>query len=95
MDDQGWAWALTLGDIYTQRQEYDKAIEWYRKSQKLQPSPRYTDSATSIAHICEIRGDKTGAVQAYQEVLRILSEEWGIVSGEAWDEVERNIMKLQ
>lgn len=95
MNDQGWAWALTLGDIYTQRQEYDKAIEWYRRSQNLQPSPKYTDSATSIAHICEIRGDKAGAVLAYQEVLRILSEEWGIVSGEVRDEVDRAIQKLQ
>ena len=95
MDDQDWAWALTLGDIYTQRQEYDMAIEWYRRSQKMQPSPRYTDGATSIAHICEIRGDKAGAVLAYQEVLRILGEEWGIISGEARDEVERAIQKLQ
>ncbi len=95
MEEQGWAWALTLGDIYTQRQKYDKAIEWYRRSQDLQPSPKFTDNATSIAHICEIRGDINGAIRAYQEVLRILSEDWGIVSGETREEIERAIQKLQ
>ncbi len=95
MDGQEWCWALTLGDICTQRQEYDEAVAWYRKGQEMQPSPKYTDSATSIAHICEIRGDKAGAVAAYREVLRLLREEWGIVSGETREEVERAIQKLQ
>ena len=48
-----------------------------------------------IAHICEIRGDNHGAVEAYREVLRLLREEWGIVSGETCEEVERAIRKLQ
>ena len=95
MEDQEWCWALTLGDIYTQLQAYDKAVMWYRRGQELQPSPKFTDSATSIAHICEIRGDKSGAIEAYREVLRLLREEWGIVSGETCAEVERAIQKLQ
>ena len=86
---------MTLGDIYTLRQEYDKAVDWYRKGQELQPSPKFTDSARSIAHICEIRGDKAGAVAAYREELRLQGEEWGIISGEVRDEVERAIQKLQ
>ncbi|MBR2198090.1 MAG: tetratricopeptide repeat protein, partial [Fibrobacter sp.] len=80
---------VTLGDIYPLRQEYDRAIEWYRKGQDMQPSPKYTDSATSIAHICEIRGDRARAVSAYREQLRLMREEWGIVSGELLEEVER------
>lgn len=95
MQDQEWCLAVTLGDIYTLRQDYDKAIEWYRKGQELQPSPKYTDSAVSIAHICEIRGDKAGAVSAYREQLRLMREEWGIVSGEECEEVERAIHRLQ
>ena len=90
-----WCCATTLGDIYTQRQEYDKAVEWYRKGQALQPSPKYTDSAMSIAHICEIRGDKEGAIAAYREVLRLMREEWGIVSGEEREDIERAIRALQ
>ena len=89
MEDQEWCWAVTLGDIYTLRQEYDRAIEWYRKGQDMQPSPKYTDSVTSIAHICEIRGDRARAVSAYREQLRLMREEWGIVSGELLEEVER------
>ena len=94
-DDREWCLALTLGDIYTQRQEYDKAVAWYRKGQEAQPSPKYIDSAVSIAHICEIRGDKAGAVGAYREVLRLMKEEWGIVSGEEREAIERAISKLQ
>ncbi len=94
MEDQEWCWAVTLGDIYTLRQEYDKAIIWYRKGQEMQPSPKFTDSATSIAHICEIRGDKTGAIAAYKEVLRLQRDEWGIVGGEEREEVERAIQRL-
>ena len=95
MENQEWCWAVTLGDIHTLRQEYDKAIEWYRKGQEIQPSPKFTDSAQSIAHICEIRGDHAGAVAAYREVLRLQREEWGIVSGEMREEVERAIQRLQ
>ena len=89
-----WCCATTLGDIYTQRQDYDRAVEWYRKGQALQPSPKYTDSAMSIAHICEIRGDKAGAIAAYREVLRLMREEWGIVSGEEREDIERAIRAL-
>ena len=94
-EDREWCWALTLADIYTQRQEYDRAIEWYRKGQDMQPAPKFTDAATSIAHICEIRGDKEGAIEAYREVLRLLREDWGIVSGEQCEEVERAIQRLR
>ena len=95
MKGQEWCRAVTLGDVYTQRQEYDQAIAWYRKGQEMQPSPKFTDSANSIAHICEIRGDKAGAIAAYREELRLLREEWGIVSGETMEMVERAIRRLQ
>ncbi len=94
MENQEWCWAVTLGDIYTLRQEYDKAVAWYRRGQEMQPSPKFTDSAASIAHICEIRGDRAGAAAAYREVLRLMREEWGIVSGEEYDQIERAIQKL-
>lgn len=94
MQDQEWCWATTLGDIYTQRQEYDKAIAWYEKGQQIQPRPKYTDSAMSIAHIHEIRGDREKAIAAYREVLRIQKEDWGVVSGEEREAVERAIQKL-
>lgn len=93
--DSEWCCATTLGDFYTQRQDYDKAIAWYRKGQELQPSPKFTDSVMSIAHICEIRGDKAGAIEAYREQLRLMREEWGVVSGEECEAVERAIRKLK
>ena len=95
MEEQEWCWAVMLADIYTLRQDYDKAIDWYRKGQELQPSPKFTDSATSIAHIYEILGDAPKAIEAYREQLRLLREEWGIVSGEELEEVERAIRAMQ
>ena len=94
MEGQEWCWALTLGDIHTLRQDYDNAVAWYRRGQAMQPSPKYIDSAVSIAHICEIQGDKAGAAAAYREVLRLLKEEWGIISGDEWEEVEQAIHRL-
>lgn len=95
MEDQEWCWAVSLGDICTMRQEYDQAIAWYRRGQEMQPSPKFTDSATSIAHICEIRGNKNGAIEAYREVLRLLRDEWGVISGAEIQKVERAIQRLQ
>ena len=95
MEDQDWSWALTVGDLFTQRQEYDKAVSWYRRAQEMQPAPKFVDSAESIAHICEIRGDRAGAADAYREQLRLLEQDWGIVSGEEHAKIERAIQKLQ
>lgn len=95
MEGQDWSWALTVGDLFTQRQEYDKAVSWYRRAQEMQPAPKFVDSAESIAHICEIRGDRAGAAAAYREQLRLLEEDWGIVTGEEHAKIERAIQKLQ
>ena len=95
MEGQDWSWALTVGDLFTQRQEYDKAVSWYRRAQEMQPAPKFIDSAESIAHICEIRGDRAGAADAYREQLRLLEQDWGIVSGEEHAKIERAIQKLQ
>ena len=43
----------------------------------------------------EIRGDRAGAVASYKEVLRLLRDEWGIVSGKACEEIERAIHRVQ
>ena len=93
--EDDWCLSLVLGDIYTQRQEYDKAVDLYKKGLALQASPKFTDGAMCIAHIREIQGDKAGAVEAYREVLRLMREEWGIVGGEGRDAVERAIQHLQ
>ena len=95
MEGQEWCWAVTLGDIYTQRQEYDRAVAWYRRGQEIQPAPKFIDSAISIAHICEIRGDRAGAVAAYEEALRLMKEDWGIVGGEERESLERAVRKLR
>ena len=95
MENQEWCWAVTLGDYYTQRQEYETAIAWYRKGQEMQPSPKFVDSAISIAHICEILGDKPSAIAAYEEALRLMRDDWGMISGEEVEQLARAIQKLK
>ena len=68
--EDDWCLSLVLGDIYTQRQEYDRAVDLYKKGLALQASPKFTDGAMCIAHIREIQGDKAGAVEAYREGLQ-------------------------
>jgi len=93
--EDDWCLSLVLGDIYTQRQEYDRAVALYKKGLALQKSPKFTDGPMCIAHIREIQGDKAGAIEAYREVLRLMREEWGIVSGEMRESIERIIRRLQ
>ena len=49
----------------------------------------------SIAHIHEIRGENAKAIAAYREALRIQKEDWGVISGEEREAVERAIRRLQ
>ena len=39
--------------------------------------------------------ENEGAVEAYREALRLMKEEWGIISGEEREEIERAIRRLQ
>lgn len=76
-----WCLSLALGDIYVSQERYADAIKSYQKAQALQPSPKFIDAAVSVARVYEIQKNAKGAVEAYGEALRLLKEEWGIVSG--------------
>ena len=52
----------------------------------MQPRPRYTDAPRSIAQIRGIQGRWAEAAQALDEVLALLRDEWGVSSGEGYDE---------
>lgn len=57
--------------------------------------PRYTDNAESVAQICEILGDKAGAIRAYEQVVEILRADWGITEGETRDGYLQSIRRLK
>lgn len=92
--DQWIVWAC-MGDHYADICKYDKAIEYHEKAYSLQPKPRYTDSCEVIAHISEIRGDYRKSIAMYEEILRLLEDEWGITFGETVDNFNSKIEELK
>lgn len=89
-----WLAAISEADCLAHVGRYDPALELYRRALALQPKPRYTDSAICIAQICEIKGDYPQAIEAWNEVIRILEEEYGIREGEGVDAPRREIERL-
>ena len=90
-----WLVSLSLGDVAADGQRYDEAIAYYRKALDQQKAPRYTDACESIAQVCEIRGDISGAINAYEEELELFRTEWSFTEGETADKVRREIDRLR
>ena len=90
-----WHVWFSRADSYAKRAMYERAISDYRRATELQTAPRYIDGFQSIAQICTLIGNKEGAISAYQEVVRILREEWDMQEGETVLGFLENIAQLQ
>lgn len=90
-----WCVMLWMGDLLVREEYYEEAKVYYRKALDVQKPPRYTDGATSIAHICEIQGDWAGAIAAHEEEIEILRTEWNTFDGEQIDQHRREIARLK
>ena len=87
---------ISMGDYMARMGRYEEAKGHYRRAMEVQTRfPRYLDGLASIAHICEIQGDRAGAVAANEEQLVLLREEWHITSGEEIDARRREIDRLR
>ena len=93
--EDSWIMYLGIGDIYVKLGDYEQAKYYYRKYTEHQNPPRYTDSLTSIAQLCEIQGDYAGAIDAVYEEIRLLEEDWNTTTGETVDQHLRNIDRLK
>ena len=93
--EDSWIMYLGIGDMYVKLGDYEKAKHYYRKYTEYQKPPRYTDSLTSIAHLCEIQGDYAGAIDAIYEEIRLLEQDWNTTTGETVDQHLRNIDRLK
>ena len=90
-----WCALLWMGDLLVKEERYEEAKAYYRKALDVQKPPRYTDGATSIAHICEIQGDWAGAIAAHEEEMDILRTDWNTTDGEQIDQHRREIQRLK
>ncbi len=84
-----------LASFYAKRGEYKKAIEFYHKAAELEPAPRYVDNYLSIAQLSELIGDNLGAIEAYQKVIEISRDDWGMLEGEVIREYITKIEALK
>lgn len=92
---QDWMVYFSMGDVMARASRWQDAIAYYRQGIQVQAPPRYTDGVTSIAQICEITGDISGAIAAHEEEIRILAEDWDTAAGEAVDFHRREIARLR
>ena len=90
-----WILYLGLGDMMVKVGQWDKAKSYYRKYLQTQTPPRYTDSLTAIAQLCEIQGDYAGAIEAHREELALLASDWDTITGETVDQHHRRIARLE
>lgn len=90
-----WIMYLGIGDCMVRMGKYDEAKVYYRKYMQHQTPPRYTDSLTSIAQLCEIQGDYAGAIEAIRQEIELLAGDWNTLTGETVDQHTRNIERLQ
>lgn len=73
---------------------YDEAIAYYKMAMPMRPKPRFIDCEDAVAQICEIRGDITGAIEMYRQMLQITREDW-CTEGETIDAIHREIARLE
>ena len=85
---------MLLADIYMSRNEYDKVISCCRTASDLNSSPKPTEPLLVAAHVSELIDRQDDAVSFYREALKILKEEWGVVSGERVDSIRREIKRI-
>ena len=90
-----WIMYLGIGDCMVRMGRYDEAKAYYRKYMQYQEPPRYTDSLTSIAQLCEIQGDYAGAIAAVKEEIQLLASDWNTTTGETVDQHHRTISRLE
>lgn len=90
-----WLVHCSIGDCLAYRGEYEAAIPYYEEGEKLQPSPKYTDSAQSRAHIYEIIGDYPHAIKSWERYIEILNQDWNITEGEQVEYPKREISRLK
>lgn len=90
-----WSVHHWIGDFQAQTGDYAAAKDSYLRAIQLMEPPRYADPIDSLAKVCEIDNDITGALRARQLELDIAEQEWGDTSGESVECIRREIQRLE
>ncbi|MDU7537518.1 MAG: hypothetical protein E7K67_11045, partial [Peptostreptococcaceae bacterium] len=90
-----WEAYISRGDGFVKLGRYEEAISDYEKCFSLMEKPRYTDPLTFMAKAYELNGDYAKAIETHQRVIKILEQDYNIVSGELVDAPMREIKRLE
>lgn len=86
-------WAM-YADSMAKLCRYEEAIDVYRKAMTLRARPRLIDCEEAVAHIYEIQGNYSGAIEMFRQALQITREDW-TTEGETVDWLIREIHRLE
>lgn len=90
-----WLVPLSRGDQMAMEHRYDEAIAYYRRAMDMQKAPKMVDPLEAIAQVCKYTGNRTLAMEALEEDIRILNTQWDTHTGESIDRLHRRIRQLQ
>lgn len=92
--DEMLAWS-SRADTRAKCADWAGALADYRKAASLEMPPRYTDNLDSIAQICLMNGDRQGAVEAWEQLLAVLRDDWQMTEGEEVDSYREKIRRIK
>lgn len=90
-----WEAYISRGDGFMKLGRYEEAILDYEKCFSLMEKPRYTDPLTFMAKAYEIMGNYTKAIDTHKRVIKLLEQDYNILSGELVDSPMRHIKRLE
>lgn len=77
-EPQVWQAYCSMGDRLKIMGRYEEAISYYEKCYEMQEAPRFSDGLYSIAQVAEHLGDYTKAIDANQQIIQNLNEDYGV-----------------
>ena len=92
--DAEWLAWNCAADAYAKTCRYDEAMKCYNRVMEVQTKPRYTDAPMAMAQICEITGDRAGAIDAWKRYIQVLNEDWDTSEGASIDYANKKIQEL-
>lgn len=89
-----WVVWSEYADCMAKLCRYEEAIAFYQKAMPMRPKPRFTDCEEAVAHIYEIQGNYSAAIEMNRQRLQVILEDWTF-EGETVDAVHREIRRLE
>lgn len=94
-EQDNWLVWASRADEYAKEGAYEEAIAHYQKSMEIAPKPRFYDGFEAMAHIYEIQGDHSKAVEMWEAIIQLQRDEYHIHFGEQIDWAKREIDRIK